>query len=83
YTPWERRPGEGEPFYIPAQDSGEGQTQVRERFDPFPGSPGQALVPYHEVFSAYMEVANQAVDQSYIPNSLKDFIREYFSQLEP
>jgi hypothetical protein len=83
YTPWERRQDEGDPFYIPAPDSGEGETQVRERFDPFPGSPGQALVPYHEVFSTYMDVANQAIEHSYIPNSLKDFVREYFSGLEP
>jgi hypothetical protein len=83
YTPWERRQGVGDPFYIPGQDTGDGETQVRERYDPFPGSPGQALVPYHEVFYTYMDAANQAIEQSYIPNSLKDFVREYFSQLEP
>jgi hypothetical protein len=83
YTPWERRQDEGDPFYIPVADSGEGETQVRERYDPFPGSPGQALVPYHEVFFTYMDVANQAIEQSYIPSNLKDFVKEYFSQLEP
>lgn len=83
YTPWERRQGSGDPFYIPGQDTGEGETQVRERYDPFPGSPGQALVPYHEVFSTYLDAANQAIEQSYIPASLKDFVKEYFSQLEP
>lgn len=83
YTPWERRQGAGDPFYIPGQDTGDGETQVRERYDPFPGSPGQALVPYHEVFYSYMDAASQAIEQSYIPTSLKDFVREYFSQLEP
>jgi hypothetical protein len=83
FTPWERRQDEGDPFYIPLADSGEGETQVRERHDPFPGSPGQALVPYHEVFYTYMDVANQAIEQSYIPSNLKDFVKEYFSQLEP
>jgi hypothetical protein len=83
YSPWERRPGSGDPLTIPGQDTGEGETQVREQTDSLPGAPGEALVPYREVFYDYLDAANQAIEQSYIPSGLKDYVREYFSQLEP
>jgi hypothetical protein len=83
YAPWERRPGSGDPLSIPGQDTGEGETQVREQTDPLPGTPGEALVPYSEVFYDYLDAANQAIEQSYIPSGLKDYVRDYFSQLEP
>jgi len=40
-------------------------------------------VPYHEVFYTYRDAAHQALERSYIPEGLKDYVREYFSQLEP
>ena len=83
YVPWERRQGSGEEVTIPGQDTGQGETQTRESTDPLPGTPGEALVPYHEVYYNYLDSANQAIEQSYIPTGLKDYVREYFSQLEP
>jgi hypothetical protein len=56
---------------------------VRERQDPLPGSPGEALVPYHEVYYDYLDAANQAMEHSYVPPALQDYVRDYFSQLEP
>ena len=56
---------------------------MRERKDPLPGAPGQVLVPYHEVYYHYLDTANRAMEQSYIPSGLKDYVREYFSRLEP
>jgi hypothetical protein len=83
YVPWDRRPGQGEQVTLPGQDTGQGETQVRERTDPLPGAPGEALVPYHQVFYQYLDAANQAMEQSYIPSGLKDYVREYFARLEP
>jgi len=83
YVPWGRRPGQGEQITLPGQDTGQGETQVRERTDPLPGAPGEALVPYHQVFYQYLDAANQAMEQSYIPSGLKDYVREYFARLEP
>ena len=83
FAPWERRQGEGKQLTIPGQDSGQGETQVKEGQQPLPGAPGPARVPYQEVFYNYLDTANQAIENSYIPNGLKDYVRDYFSQLEP
>jgi hypothetical protein len=83
YVPWERRQGSGDEVFIPGQEAGQGETQVREQKDPLPGAPGQALVPYQEVYYNYLDAANQTMERSYIPSGLKDYVREYFSQLEP
>jgi hypothetical protein len=83
YVPWEHRPGSGEQVTLPGQDTGQGETETREQRDPLPGAPGQALVPYHQVYYDYLDAANEAVEQSYIPSGLKDYVRAYFSQLEP
>ncbi|UCC64463.1 MAG: hypothetical protein JSV36_05230 [Anaerolineae bacterium] len=83
YVPWERRSGSGEEMVITGSETGQGETQVREAKEPLPGAPGQALVPYHEVYYVYLDAANQAMERSYIPAGLRDYVREYFSQLEP
>lgn len=83
YVPWDRRPTGDESVFIPGQDTDQGETQTREQRDPLPGAHGPAIMPYYEVFETYLNSANQAIEQSYIPSSLKDYIREYFSQLEP
>ena len=73
----------GDPLFIPGQDTNQGETQTKEQRDPLGGVNNPALVPYDEVYQSYRDAANQAVDQSYVPAGLKDYIREYFSQLEP
>ena len=81
--PWERRQGSGDPLTVTGQDTGQGETQVREQKEPLPGAPGEALVPYHEVYYGYVNAAHQAMERSYVPSGLRDYVREYFSQLEP
>jgi hypothetical protein len=82
-VPWERRQAGGAELSISGQDTGQGETQVREQENPLPGAAGEALVPYHQVYQDYLDTANQAMERSYIPPGLKDYVREYFSQLEP
>ena len=51
--------------------------------DPTPLGPGQdvPLTPYTQVIQAYEQVALDASDQSLIPGSESDLIRQYFSSL--
>lgn len=74
--------GEGE-IFIPGQDTEQGETESREQQDPTIGMNNSSLVPYTAVYQTYLEAANQTIDQSYIPPGMRDYIREYFSQLEP
>jgi len=83
YVPWERRSGSGEEVTLPGQDSGQGESEVRERENPLPGSSDEALVPYYEVFYEYMDAADQAMERTYVPSGLQEYVREYFSRLEP
>ena len=83
YVPWERSQGSGDELFISGQDTGQGETQVRERTDPSPGTAEPALVPYYEVYYEYLDAANQTIERSYIPPGLQNYVRDYFSQLEP
>ena len=67
-----------EKVYVPAPPV-PGQTQN----DPTPLAPGQdvPLTPYRQVIQAYEQVALDATNQSLIPGSASDLIRQYFSSL--
>lgn len=43
----------------------------------------QSVVPYDQVFGDYRDSANEALADDYIPLGMKDFVRDYFSSLEP
>lgn len=83
YVPWERQPTAGEELFIPGQETGQGESQVSTQENPLPGAAAPALVPYQEVYQEYLNVANQNMEQSEIPPGLRDYVRDYFSQLEP
>ena len=44
---------------------------------------GTAGVPYREVYAGYADQASAALEGSYIPLGLKQYVRDYFSSLEP
>lgn len=44
---------------------------------------GRAAVPYREVYAEYAAGAGAALEGSYIPLGMKQYVREYFSSLEP
>ena len=44
---------------------------------------GQANVPYQEVYAEYAARAGSALEGSYIPLGMKQYVRDYFSSLEP
>ena len=45
--------------------------------------PGEATVPYTEVYRPYADKAGAALDSDYIPLGMKDYVRQYFGALEP
>jgi hypothetical protein len=55
----------------------------RSENDPTPLGPGQdvPLSPYSQVIQAYQQAALDATNQSLIPGSERDLVRQYFSQL--
>jgi hypothetical protein len=83
YVPFANPGTSGEEIFIPGQDTGQGQTEVREGQDPLAGAANPALVPYQQVFGQYLQAANQAVESGTIPLLLRDYIKSYFTQLEP
>jgi hypothetical protein len=83
FIPWDRRGSEGEEVSIPGQDTGQGETITRENPNPSGGLPGDALIPYQQVYTQYFNAAQQAMNRSEIPLVYRDLVRDYFTQLEP
>ena len=51
--------------------------------NPTPFDDESSLVPYSQVFGDYRDAAYEALDSDYIPLGMKEFVRDYFSSLEP
>ena len=83
YVPWQQSNASGEELFIPGQDLGQGENQSTEGESNLPATSNPLLVPYSQVYSNYLTAAYQAIQQNYIPSYLLDYIRLYFSQLEP
>jgi hypothetical protein len=74
---------DGKPAYVPG-DPAEGgdDVTVLPSLDPEAGEDGVA-VPYEAVYRYYEEAAGQAMERAYIPSGLREYVRSYFSGLEP
>ncbi len=83
YAPWQSAPGSGDQLFIPGQDTGQGQTQVKPGQSNLPGADNPALVPYDQVFYDYFNLASQTIQQSHIPSALLSYVKNYFSLLSP
>jgi len=83
FIPWDRRPNQGEQMVIPGKDTGQGETANRENLNPSGGQLGPALIPYKQVYTQYIEAAQQAINSSDIPTAYRDLVRDYFTNLEP
>lgn len=83
YAPWQRTPGSSDQLFIPGQDTGQGQTQVKPGQSNLPGADNPALVPYDQVFYDYFNLASQTIQQSHIPSALLSYVKNYFSLLSP
>ena len=45
--------------------------------------PGNSIVPYQQVYREYAKTADQALQTGDVPAALRDYIRDYFSSLDP
>ena len=50
---------------------------------PGQGSNNGTLTPYQQVFTDFERYAQTSLDRGYIPLSVKDYVRDYFSSLDP
>jgi len=67
-----------EKLYVPGQP-----VPGQQENDPTPLGPGQdvPLTPYTQVIQSYQQAALDATNQSLIPGSERDLVREYFARL--
>ena len=94
--PNESRLGEYDPRYPPIHWGGDGGPMVNP--DPqgaegglpignAPVNPNQparpAQVPYNQVYGQYADAAGEALEDTYVPLGLKEYVRNYFGALEP
>ena len=75
--------GQGRQEFVGGQQGQDGQTTSIEGRSPQPGAGNPALVPYNQVYQQYSQIASQAMERAYIPSGLQDYVKEYFSRLEP
>jgi hypothetical protein len=88
--------GTGAPYdelYVPERlgEGGEGVELPREDEDGVPigaspGGPptgGEARVSYRQIYADYAEEAGAALERDYVPLGMKQYVRDYFSALEP
>jgi hypothetical protein len=47
------------------------------------GATAPATVPYNQVFEQYRDQALQGIDDPSIPPELREYIRQYFSNIDP
>jgi hypothetical protein len=80
YAPFDRLGKPGDPSYV-AGTGGDGQTQQGNQQGQ--GSNNGSSVPYQQVYSAFQQYALTTLDRSYVPISVKDYVRNYFSSLDP
>ena len=64
-----------------AGTGGDGQTQQGNQTGQ--GSNNGTLTPYQRVFTDFQSYAQTSLDRGYIPLSVKDYVRDYFSSLDP
>lgn len=78
YAPQRLGEGEGEQVNLPGEGEGPYRDTPRDV-----GEEGEALVPYDQVYGDYSQAAAEALEGSYIPLGIKEYVRAYFSALEP
>jgi hypothetical protein len=75
--------GQGRQEFVGGQQNQDGQATTTEDKSPQPGASNPALVPYSQVYQQYSQIAGQAMERAYVPSGLQDYVKEYFSRLEP
>jgi chemotaxis protein histidine kinase CheA len=75
--------GDGGPLVNPDPKGAEGGLPIGEApLDPNQ-TPNPSQVPYNQVYGQYSEAASEALEDTYIPLGMKEYVRDYFGALEP
>jgi hypothetical protein len=80
FTDFDRLGRPGEPSFI-SGNGGNGQTTQGNQQGP--GSNPGSYVPYSQVYTDFLNYAMTTLDRGYLPLSSRDFVRDYFSSLDP
>ena len=80
FAPFDRVGRPGDPSYV-AGTGGDGQTQQGNQVGS--GTDNGVLTPYQQVFTDFERYAQTSLDRGYVPLSVKDYVRDYFSSLNP
>jgi len=80
YAPFDRLGRPGDASYV-AGTGGDGQTQQGGNVGQ--GSNDGSYVPYQQVYGDFEQFAQTTLDRSYVPLSIKDYVRDYFTSLDP
>jgi hypothetical protein len=80
FAPFDRVGRPGDPSYV-AGTGGDGQTQGGSGTGT--GTDNGALTPYQQVYADFFDYAQTSLDRGYVPLSIKDYVRDYFSSLDP
>ena len=81
FAPFDRVGRPGDPSYV-AGTGGDGQTRRAAR-GRAPAPDNGALTPYQQVYADFFDYAQTSLDRGYVPLSIKDYVRDYFSSLDP
>ena len=80
YAPGSRLNPTGANVALPESQS---QTSPDPNSAPRQALPGSSIVPYQQVYREYAKTADQALQTGDVPAALRDYIRDYFSSLDP
>jgi hypothetical protein len=80
FAPFDRLGKPGDPSYV-SGTGGDGQTQQGSGTGS--GVDNGALTPYQQVYADFFDYAQTSLDRGYVPLSIKDYVRDYFSSLDP
>jgi hypothetical protein len=80
-TDFDRFGRPGDPDFIAGQGGNGGTDQTGSGSGV--GFDNDSVVPYSSVFNLFYDYAQTALDRQQVPITLKDFVRDYFSRLEP
>jgi hypothetical protein len=80
FAPFDRVGRPGDPSYV-AGTGGDGQTQQGSSTGQ--GVNNGVLTPYDEVYSDFYDYAQTTLERNYVPLSVKDYVKDYFSSLDP
>ncbi|MEO6062945.1 MAG: hypothetical protein ABIQ99_13490 [Thermoflexales bacterium] len=80
YAPGSRLNPTGSNVVLPESQS---RTSPDPNSNPRQALPGNSIVPYQQVYREYAKTADQALQTGDVPAALRDYIRDYFSSLDP